>query len=112
MALRLVIENPDTFKDQDLDLFPDTNFWITKQIHDLSDLTTRNADFTKQITVPATTKNTLLLRVQSLFDAADAEPVIAVPVDIILDGIPIANNAKLYVDEIINRDEFAIVILF
>ena len=42
-----------------LDLFDneEQNFYLTKQIHDLTNLETRNADFSKTISIPLTVKN-------------------------------------------------------
>ena len=80
-----------------LDLLAETDeqFYITKQINDLTSLTTREADFTKQIQIPATDNN-----IQILFDEANIAGAVGitsnkVQCSILLDGLMIAPRAFL-----------------
>lgn len=87
-------------------------FYVTRQIYDLSNLNTRNADYTKQIEVPGTAKNKRLLEgAGDVFSIADKAAVVPVIASILIDGVPIANNAQIFVDEV-NDDDTASITLF
>ena len=67
-------------------------FYITRQIHDLHNFETRNADFSKTISVPPTPNNIDIL------DSYTSDPSYVkniIPCQIILGGITIASRAKL-----------------
>jgi len=82
-----------------LDLFPneEDNFYITKQLHDLRDLETRNATFTKEIGVPNVGNNSFVLR-QYLptFDNNSPTDITFLNVDVYIDDIPIIEDAYLF----------------
>lgn len=61
-----------TVDGQVLDLFQgvEAEFYITRQIHDLQNLETRNADYTKALEIPGTPNNLNILYGQSIGDAA------------------------------------------
>ncbi len=62
LAAEIIIETNEGI----LDLYQgaETSFYITRQIHDLHNFQTRNADFSKNIEVPPTANNVALLSVQ------------------------------------------------
>ena len=78
-----------------IDLFPneENNFYLTKQIHDLSNLETRDADFSKTISIPLTTRNEeiLGLSMPSLYRHTDA-PIEFLPTEILLKGVPVISG--------------------
>lgn len=97
-----------------LDLFEgeDDNFYITRQIHDLANLETRNSDFTKIIKVPATAKNLDLLQIDSLFDTSEAISIEAIKCNIILDGVAVANDADLFPGDTVNDNVIEVGIFY
>jgi hypothetical protein len=83
MALEVIIE------DVSIDLFEDTNFYITEQIHDLTDLQTRNASFTKVLSVPLTELNKSVL--QNTFPVINGQlvPPTKLRCNILMSGVPV-----------------------
>ena len=77
-----------------LDLYDgaEFEFYVTRQIHDLKDLETRNADFSKTIKIPPTPGNLAILEA---YVATSGEYVI--PCQVVLAGITIAPKAKLLI---------------
>ncbi len=69
------------------------NFYVTRQIHDLNDFQTRNADFTKQIQVPPTPRNVIIL------DAYGDNKSNTIPCRVLMNGVLIAPNARLLFNE-------------
>lgn len=85
--------------DGSLDLLEgaENSFYITKQIHDLRDLNTRNATFSKTIKIPRTTNNRNLLNSQLVdFGAYDGVPYDYIPCIILWDGVPIMEDGRIF----------------
>lgn len=83
-----------------LDLLPDAekNFYITKQIYDLKDLNTRNASFSKQLTVPRNLNNITLLEDNlTEFAAYSNNAYTYVPCEVFMKGYPALNDGRLFV---------------
>ena len=76
-----------------LDLFvgAETEFYITRQIHDLHDFETRNASFSKALEIPPTETNLRVLNVVQ--DSPTTQGVIC---SVVMAGVTVANNAFLY----------------
>ena len=74
-----------------LDLFQgaEREFYITRQMNDLHNLESRNADFSKTIRIPPTPGNTAIL------DAYAADGGRTIPCRILIDDITISPSAKL-----------------
>ncbi|GAG26693.1 unnamed protein product, partial [marine sediment metagenome] len=87
----------------DMEQGADRDFYVTRQIHDLQNFESRNADFTKTIKVPATPNNIDILD-SYVGSASNASQTI--PCQIIIDGITIAPKAKLlFYRSIVNNSE-------
>ena len=80
---------------ESLDLFneEEQDFYLTKQIHDISDLETRDADFSKTISVPLTPRNQEILRssMPILYRHTDA-PIEFLPTEVLLKGVPVISD--------------------
>jgi len=87
--LRVIVNNID------LDLYQDTEFWITKQVHDLRDLNTRNGDITRQITLPKTAKNEDTLQAY-FYSPNNRASYAGLPVIVTYDGVDLIQNGRLY----------------
>jgi len=75
----------------------DKNFYITKQLHDLRDLTTRKATFTKTITVPDHSTNQWILRQYfGYYTRATTGLISYSNVDIYMGGVPVIVQARLF----------------
>ena len=68
------------------------SFYITRQIHDLHDFQTKNADFTKMLKIPATPNNLAIL---DSYTTASTSINAVVPCKIIMEGITVAPDAFL-----------------
>jgi len=77
-----------------LQLAKNQNFWITKQLHDLTSLQDRQGDFTRLLTIPATLENLNILEVT---DSAN-QPGLSTNVSI--NGILIINGGSLFYDNV------------
>jgi hypothetical protein len=86
----------------DLDLYPDSDFYITKQIHDLNDLNTRNGDITKVLTIPKTGHNERTLKAY-YHDGGSREPFDGINSTVVYDGVELIQNALLYWDNITDK---------
>ena len=81
----------------------DRDFYVTRQIHDLNNFESRNADFTKTIKVPATPNNIDILDAYTGSAGAVNQTI---PCQILMDGITIAPSAKLlFFRSIVNNAE-------
>lgn len=83
-----------------LDLFLDAEdkFYITKQIHDLRDLTTRKASFSKTMTIPRTKNNSLLLGEELVeFGRDNSQPYRFVDCQVFMSSHPILPDGRLKV---------------
>lgn len=109
MSFRIVVEGVD------LDLTPDIErkFYITKQSHDLRDLNTREATFSKIVDVPLTERN-----INAIGDwipkyaAYNTAAYVFKNCDVLIDEISVVQDAKLYVvstDTIRNMASIGIV---
>ena len=90
----------------------DEQFYVTRQIHDLQDFETKNADFTKVLKVPATPTN---LEILDAYTGVADTVVSTIPCQIIMDGITIAPRAVLlFTKTIVNNQEigFEVQILY
>ena len=86
---------------QDFDLFQgeDERFYITKQIHDLANLETRNGDFSRRINLPLTPKNKEILGTNlPIYSRFDDIAVGTIPCEILVNGMPILSNAYFTID--------------
>ena len=95
----------------DLEDGAEREFYITRQIHDLNNLETRNADYSKTIKVPPTPNNIDIL--DAYAGVEDSERTI--PCQIIIDGITVAPNARLLFSKktIANKDvSYDVTILY
>jgi len=74
-------------------------FYITYQIHDLSNLQTRNGDFSRRVSLPLTAKNKGILGAAlptiSRFDSAN---VGTIPCDIMVNDMPALSDAYFVID--------------
>jgi hypothetical protein len=77
--------------DISLDLFDGSadNWYITRQIHDLTNLQTRNASFSRNLEIPFTSKNASAFIGGTPTLITNPQAVIRQPCQIIVDGIPI-----------------------
>jgi len=83
-----------------LDLNPDSQskFYITKQIHDLRDLETRNASFTKSIVIPRSYNNVFLLGLELVeFGRDSTDSYKFVDCQVLLASYPVLSEGKLIV---------------
>jgi hypothetical protein len=86
---------------QDFDLFQgeDERFYITKQIHDLANLETRNGDFSRRINLPLTPKNKEILGTNlPIYSRFDDISVGTIPCEILVNGMPVLSNAYFTID--------------
>jgi len=86
------------------------DFYVTRQIHDLHNFQTRNADFSKNLSIPPTSNNIVIL---SLADEYQGEQ--GIPCNIILGGLTISPSALMYYvsTETVNEvDSIKIVIFY
>ena len=86
---------------QDFDLFQgeDERFYITKQIHDLANLETRNGDFSRRINLPLTPKNKEILGTNlPIYSRFDDIAVGTIPCEILVNGMPVLSNAYFTID--------------
>jgi len=82
------------------------SFYITKQIHDLKDLNTRNATFSKTIKIPRTVNNRNLLNYQMVdFGAYDGEPYKYIPCTVLMYGVPILEDGRLFLSSESSTDK-------
>jgi hypothetical protein len=81
--------------DTPLDLFENSDFYVTEQVHDLFDLQTRNASFARTLEVPATDKNRMVL--QNSFPSFDnqVKSVVRLPCKILFGGVHYVNNGEV-----------------
>ena len=83
-------------------------FYITYQIHDLSNLQTRNGDFSRRVSLPLTAKNKGILGAAlptiSRFDSAN---VGTIPCDILVNDMPALSDAYFVID---TQEENAVTI--
>ena len=87
-----------------LDLFQgaEREFYVTRQMNDLHNLESRNADFSKTIRIPPTPGNTAIL------DAYAADGGRTIPCRILIDDITISPSAKLlFGGKTISNDEIS-----
>lgn len=82
----------------------DESFWITRQVHDLKNLETRNASTTKNITIPAVPNNLFALGLElSLFDVPSQAGVKKIPCNILIDDIEVVNQGDLLVTSVTGK---------
>lgn len=84
-----------------LDLQPgaDKDFYITKQLHDLHDLETREADFTKTISLPYSPNNIRLLGINTpKLNRHSSQGTQFIPVTVEMSGIPVLNDALMRIN--------------
>ena len=83
-----------------LDLFDneEDRFNLTKQIHDLTNLETRNAEFSKTISVPLTGHNREILGENlPAIDRFSPNPVAGIPCDVLIKGIPVVGDGLILI---------------
>ena len=81
---------------ESIDLFPneERNFYLTKQIHDLINLETRDASFSKTIRIPLTTKNRFLLRSNMPNSSRHTDdPVTYLKAEVLIGGVVVIGDA-------------------
>lgn len=83
-----------------LDLMSDAaeNFFITKRIHDLRDLETRDTDQTQQLTIPRTINNIRLIGGElPRFREVSKREAAFYPCNVLLGGVTVMTNAQLII---------------
>ena len=98
MATRLEI----LIDGEPLDLFDgeESKFYITKLIHDIRSLETRNGDFSKSINIPLTPVNRRLLGGQVPSVARnETNPITQIPVDVLIGGVVVIDDSFLTVGQ-------------
>ena len=96
----------------DLEKGAEALFYVTRQIHDLHNFETRNADYTKNLSVPATPQN---IRILDAYTGAAGTVRSTVPCQIIMEGITISPRAQLlFLDSVVSNEEvgYRVTILF
>lgn len=86
---------------ENLDLLPDeeNNFYLTKLVYDISNLETRNADFSKTIGIPLTGHNRVLLGDNvPMLERFSQGAVNSIPCQILMKGVPVLEDALLVID--------------
>ena len=87
-------------------------FYVTRQVHDIQNFETKNADFTKTLKLPATPTNVEIL---DAYIGAVKTVISTIPCQVIIDGITIAPRAVLLFTKTIvsnERIEFDVQILY
>ena len=84
----------------------ENEFYVTRQIKDLRNFQTVNADFTKTLKVPATPNNVKILRGAALLTGGSVGGATAkIRCSVVLEGLPVAPVAWLLVEsELITPD--------
>ncbi len=82
--------------DVHLDLFEgaEDDFYITEQIHDLTNLQTRNASFARTLSVPKTPTNQAALKDSGPVFPNERKSIVRLPCQILFKGVPYVNNAQ------------------
>ncbi len=97
MANKLqILSNGDSF-----DLFEGEaeRFYITYQIHDLSNLQTRNGDFSRRVSLPLTSRNKDILGAAlPTISRFDSVAVGTIPCEILVNDMPALSNAYFVID--------------
>lgn len=76
----------------------DEQFWVTRVIHDIKNLSTRNASFTKSFTIPATATNVSTLGPElSVFNIPNPSGIKKVPCTVLMDGITVLSHGDLII---------------
>lgn len=70
-------------------------FYITRQINDLQNLQSRQADFTRTINIPATPNNLTIINAHEVASGASNNVGTKIPARILMDGIQVAPLATL-----------------
>ena len=83
----------------DLDLFPDSNFYVSKQVHNLNDLNTRNGDTSKTLTIPRTGTNERTLEAY-FHQGQNREGYAGQPGIVTFDGIDIIQKGVIFWDNL------------
>ena len=74
-------------------------FYITYQIHDLSNLQTRNGDFSRRVSLPLTAKNKGILGAAlPTISRFDSVAVDTIPCEILVNDMPALSNAYFVID--------------
>ena len=87
-----------------LDLYKDFDkqFWVSLLIHDLRDLETRNASYTKSFKIPATANNVSALGAElSVFNIPNQSGIKKIPCTVLMDGITILSEGDLIINAVI-----------
>ena len=83
-----------------LDLYVDEEerFYITKLIHDLRNLETRNGDFSKSLTIPLTPNNRTLLAEQIPTAIRDSDEAVSnIECEVLISGVPVLPDSYIAV---------------
>ena len=76
----------------------DEKFWVTRVVHDIKSLETRNASYTKSFTIPSTARNIITLGPSlSLFNIPNQTGVRKVPCRVLMDGITVLSRGELII---------------
>lgn len=92
--------------DVSLDVYADFDeqFWITRVIHDIKNLSTRNASFTKSFAIPATASNVSALGPSlSVFNIPNPSGIKKVPCTILMDGITVLSRGDLIIRSVTGK---------
>ena len=100
-----------------LDLFEnaESDFFINKVAHELSNLETREADSTSQISLPATIKNLKILGLElPEFGHSDPASYKLIKAEVLMNGIPVIPDAEIMVNEtsVVNNIKTISITLF
>ena len=76
----------------------DESFWVTRVVHDVKSLETRNASYTKSFTIPATSKNISAIGPSlSVFNIPNEAGIKKIPCRVLMDGITVLSRGELIV---------------
>lgn len=92
--------------DISLDVYADFDeqFWITRVVHDIKNLSTRNASFTKSFTVPATASNVSTLGPSlSVFNIPNLSGIKKIPCTVLMDGMTVLSHGDLIIRNVTGK---------
>lgn len=86
--------------DVPLDVYEDFDekFWVTRVVHDIKSLQTRNASYTKSFIIPSTARNVITLGPSlSLFNIPNPTGIKKIPCRVLMDGITVLSQGELII---------------
>ena len=102
--------------DEPLELYKDFDkkFWISLVIHDLSDLESRNASFSKSFTIPGTSNNISILGPEiSVFNIPNPSGIKKIPCKVLMGGVTVLSKGNLIITNVKGKyDELELELLW